>query len=81
VMGLSGELSGEGSSRALCVFGRFVWIKILDLDLRFSLHYCTTPASPLGSPASSESPDVRRVPHHPLHIGAWHSRARDLLDA
>jgi hypothetical protein len=29
VLGLSGELCGEGRRRVLCVFGRFVWIEIL----------------------------------------------------
>jgi hypothetical protein len=82
------ELSGDGvfewvsvvrkEGVFLCVFGRVVWIEILDIDLRFSLHYCTILASSLGSPASS---DVRRVPHRPLLIDAWHARVRDLPGA
>jgi hypothetical protein len=77
VLGISDELRGEDGVCCVfleCLFGS----KFYDLDLRFSLHYCTTPISPLGSPASSESPDVRCVLHRPLHTGAWHSRAKDL---
>jgi hypothetical protein len=75
VLGFSGVLRGEDG--VCCVFLEGLFgSKFYDLDLRFSLHYCTTPASPLGSSAFSESPDVQRVLHRPLHIGAWHSRAR-----
>jgi hypothetical protein len=71
VLWLTGELNGKGKSPCFLrflegLFGSKSW----DLDLHFSLHYCTTQASPLGLPASSESPDVRCVPHRPLHIGS-----------
>jgi hypothetical protein len=78
VLGIFGELRGEDDGVCFvfleCLFGS----KFYDLDLRFSLHYYTTSASPLGSSVSSESPDIRHVLHRPLHTGAWHSRARDL---
>jgi len=77
VLGFSGELRGEDG--VCCVFLEDLFgSKFSDLDLRFSLHDCTTPTSRLGSPASSESLDVRRVLHRPLLTGAWQSHAKDL---
>jgi hypothetical protein len=82
VLGLTGELSGEDKAPCfVCFLEELFASKFWNFDLRFSLHYCTTPASPLGLSASSESPDVRRVPHRPLHIGAWHLRTRVLPGA
>jgi hypothetical protein len=74
VLGFSGELCGEDGVFSGDLFGS----KFFDIDLRFSLHDCTTLTSRLGSLASSESLDVRRVLQRPLLTGAWQSRARDL---
>jgi hypothetical protein len=77
VPGFSGEIRTEDG--VCCVFLEDLFgSKFSDLNLRFSLHDCTTPTSRLGYPASSESLDVRRVLYCPLLTGAWQSRARDL---
>lgn len=54
--------------KVFCViFGRVIWVEMFgSRSILLSLHYCTTRASPLNSPASSKSLDsTRHVPHRP----------------
>jgi hypothetical protein len=61
-----------------CDFWKGRRISSLDVDLHFILCYCPTRASLVGSPASSESPDGRRVPNLPLCISACHANLVDM---